>query len=383
MISIILLVFVCLLIFLYAVDFFHYLINRFCRYHIGRMNVSEWEEAVYKKALKWKKHPPIVKKSDNSRYIFIDIITGNYKSDSIQAFQTAALLLGIEEMDEEDISSLFLDNNKWKKKPTKPDVAMLAYAILKSADNPMSIKSSMDEVYSLLQNSTDEMGIISYTGDKTNTARYVDALGMVCPFLVKYGIDYNIPDAIKQAYEQLCFFYKFGMYPGTVLPNHAVHIHSKLPLGVYGWGRGTGWYVIGLLDTYNEMPACEYKDSIEKMILEAAECYKVFQYSDGGFGCILPRDNRYDSSVTAVMAWFYLECSDIFNNQEYETIAIKALEKLRSVTRRNGAIDWSQGDTKEIGVFSQTFDIMPFTQGFALRAIALTRRKKNERTQQN
>ena len=50
-------------------------------------------------------------------------------------------------------------------------------------------------------------------------------------------------------------------------------------------------------------------------------------------------------------------------------IAEKAIAKLRNVTRLNGAIDWSQGDTKDIGVFSQIYDIMPMTQGFALRAL--------------
>ena len=40
-----------------------------------------------------------------------------------------------------------------------------------------------------------------------------------------------------------------------------------------------------------------------------------------------------------------------------------------SVTKKNGEIDFSQGDTKDIGVYSILFDILPFAQGFALRAI--------------
>ena len=36
-------------------------------------------------------------------------------------------------------------------------------------------------------------------------------------------------------------------------------------------------------------------------------------------------------------------------------------------TRRNGEIDFSQGDTKGIGIYSLTYDIMPFTQGIATR----------------
>ena len=49
--------------------------------------------------------------------------------------------------------------------------------------------------------------------------------------------------------------------------------------------------------------------------------------------------------------------------------AQKSLQYLQSVTQRNGAVDFSQGDTKTIGVYSQKFEILPFTQGFVLRTL--------------
>ena len=51
--------------------------------------------------------------------------------------------------------------------------------------------------------------------------------------------------------------------------------------------------------------------------------------------------------------------------------ADKAIGYLMGVTRRNGAVDFSQGDTKDIGVYSTLFDILPFTQGFCIRLINL------------
>ena len=35
-------------------------------------------------------------------------------------------------------------------------------------------------------------------------------------------------------------------------------------------------------------------------------------------------------------------------------------------TRRNGALDYCQGDTYGIGLYSQIFSVMPFAQGMAL-----------------
>ena len=78
----------------------------------------------------------------------------------------------------------------------------------------------------------------------------------------------------------------------------------------------------------------------------------------------------YDSSATAALAYFYRECSAVFGKKAYAETAALCLDKLRSVTRITGAIDWCQGDTKGIGVFAQTYDIMPFAQGLALRAIS-------------
>ena len=35
-------------------------------------------------------------------------------------------------------------------------------------------------------------------------------------------------------------------------------------------------------------------------------------------------------------------------------------------TRRNGAVDYCQGDTYGIGYYSQIFSVMPFVQGLTL-----------------
>lgn len=46
-----------------------------------------------KTALKWLKHTPTVKITDNSRYMLLDFVCGKYKSQSIQSWQKAALIL--------------------------------------------------------------------------------------------------------------------------------------------------------------------------------------------------------------------------------------------------------------------------------------------------
>ena len=57
----------------------------------------------------------------------------------------------------------------------------------------------------------------------------------------------------------------------------------------------------------------------------------------------------------------------------------KSLEKLQSFTRRDGSLDYCQGDTVEVGVFSQRLDIMPFAQGMLLRAVKIYENNRSEK----
>jgi unsaturated rhamnogalacturonyl hydrolase len=88
------------------------------------------------------------------------------------------------------------------------------------------------------------------------------------------------------------------------------------------------------------------------------------------------KEARPDSSTTATLLWFFTNAASIESiSESSKSVCNKAIHYLMKVTRRNGSIDFSQGDTKGIGVHSQEFDILPFTQGFALRSVfRLTKR---------
>ncbi len=367
----------------YGVDLIFYLRDRYCRFHIGRWDKSTWETVVEKTARRWVGHTPTVKITDNSRYMLLDFIQGKYRSNSIQSWQKAALILGLLESGDADSRAaarkaameLLDENGSWKVKPVAVDCGMLSYAILKAVDDPRRVRPAMDFSRALIEGNINEYGMISYTGGRDNPEMYVDTLGLTCPFLALYARVYGVSACEETAYRQLMMYHQFGLLNGTALPNHAFDIRSKLPLGVFGWGRGAGWYVIGLMDTYCELETQRYRDAVRQWIVEAAENYHSYQRKDGGFGSILQRANTYDSSATAVLAWFYAECFDLLEQEAYRTAADRCLSKLLTKTRITGAIDECQGDTKGIGIFAQTYDVMPFAQGMALRAINIRKSK--------
>ena len=385
MIKIIVFIFLILSIIIFGVDFYFYMLNRYCRYHIGRWNnYDEWLSNVKNISIKWTRKTPVVKMTDNNRLMVIDMINGKYKNNNIQSWQLGGLLLGLCECNDKEakeainklIIKLIDKDGNWVTKPTNVDCGLLSYAILKNSRDYKKIKPAMDYSIGIIEKNICEDGMIAYTSDKNVDERYVDTLGFVCPFLQLYSNIYAEEKFSKISLEQINQYNKYGLLHDTYLPNHAYNPKNKLPLGVYGWGRGVAWYVIGLIDTYIEI-----KDSDEKLILKqniknVADSYINYQREDGGFGSILQNERTYDSSATAVLAYFYSRCYEIFENPKYLEVSNKCLQKIKSVTRITGKVDWCQGDTKDIGVHSQTFDIMPFAQGFTLRAALINLERK-------
>ena len=197
----------------------------------------------------------------------------------------------------------------------------------------------------------------------TQNFRYVDTIGFVCPFLTKYGLEFEQEEAVDLAISQIKYFEKFGLLDNKI-PCHAYEIHTKNPVGIFGWGRGVAWFIIGVLETYKQLPDNhQEKKYLQNILSDLAKTLKKYQKENGSFSWnIFLTDDRSDSSATAVFAWFFKEMN--LKNE-----AQKSLQYLQSVTQRSGAIDFSQGDTKAIGVYSQNFDILPFTQGFVLKTL--------------
>lgn len=362
---------------IWGVDFYHYMVGRYCRFHIGRWpDTQAWQQAVTLRAIRWTVKTPTVKITDNNRYLLLDMLQGRYRSNTIQSWQTGSLLLGLghigtpqcKEAVQKAVDKLLDQNGMFRTQPTNVDCGLLAYSLLKSAEADR-VRPAADFVAALIRSHTAEDGTLVYVNDIKSDERYVDTIGLVCPFLACYGMTYGKPEYVAMAITQLRAFSEYGLDKNSCLPNHAYSASSKLPLGVYGWGRGTGWYTLGLIDTFKELPEGEDKQWLKEHLRKIADCYLSFQHADGGFDHIMQLRNGYDSSATAALAYFYRECAAVFNNFAYEKAAEQCLDKLRKVTRITGAIDWCQGDTKGIGVFSQTYDIMPFAQGMALRAM--------------
>lgn len=362
------------------------------RIKIGRFTDKRvWNKSITRRGVKWINKTPKIKMTDNTRLVVIDILKGNYMKSTIQHWQEAALLLGVSEYlknnhDKEVINEVikFLDskfdyNGQWITKPQHVDGAILAYAIMKIDFIDIDkYKNTFDYTWEMIKNHLGEDGTIGYR-NSMQSYRYVDTIGFVCPFLVAYGIRYHKDECIDLAVKQITEYEKYGMLNTYHIPSHAYKLVGKIPVGLYGWGRGAGWFAIGLIDAWNELPQDnKYKVRLAECITKYAKAFIGFQQDNGSWNWTVARNEcRADSSTTATLGWFMLNASQI-NEISKESLdsADKAINYLMKVTRRNGAVDFSQGDTKDIGVYSMLFNILPFTQGFSIRIINLRKNLK-------
>lgn len=358
------------------------------RIKIGRYsNQESWKQKVSERSKKWLFSTPTIKLTDNTRLIIIDIIKGNYKRNAIQYWQEASLLLGLIEEYKSTKSettkvliTTYLESKcnadgTWKNQPNQIDGVILAYAIISIPFIDVNkYKASFDAMYNLVLSLKGDDGTIAYKSH-VKQFRYVDTIGFICPFLTEYGLKFNHSEAIDLAVKQITEFNKYAMLNDTSIPCHTYHLQSKLPVGLFGWGRGLGWYAIGLIDAWKALPESDTRKSVlQQSVIRFAKDAAQFQDNDGSWHWLIFNSaSQRDSSTAATLAWLYSNTSSIpeiaelsFESKE------KALRYLMKVTQRNGAIDFSQGDTKGIAIHSQEFSILPFTQGFVLRTLFKT-----------
>lgn len=365
-----------------AVDAFHHGYVWQSRIKIGRLHdAQQWQEAVKKRALRWLYHTPTAKLTDQSRLILWDMLRGNYSRSTIQVWQKASLLIGLTDVAERThdkalqaeltrfVAGLFTAHGTWKNPPQESDWIMLSHAVIRIPWMDVTrYQPAFQESLALLYSLQGDDGTIAYKAHMRGY-RFVDTIGFICPFLALYAQKFNDEKALTLALDQWGLFYQYGMMPGGGIPCHTYHVATKIPVGLFGWGRGLGWYSYGLVELYHALPEGHArKQELEKALRALVEAALPFQQADGSWNWLLfDAKARKDSSITAVMGWTLTHLPSSLQTEATAKAAALSRRYLQKVTRRDGAIDFSQGDTKGIGVYAQTFEVLPFTQGFALR----------------
>ena len=343
------------------------------RFYLGRiLDTDEWEKKVKDVCQKWLVMTPTVRKTDTHTFWIIDFFKDNSKA-SIQVWQSASLYIALKEYyqlsgDESVNDSLSrFDATVCQRYDLKSigdlDFGMLAFALLDKPEFDSFVKAMLQ--YVTIQKTN--IGLIPYKANVKQTA-FVDALGFICPFLTKYGVITDNIEYIELAKKQIQLYLDYGIEKNSGLPFHAFSTDTYIQRGICDWARGLAWLLIGLMDSYKVLEEAGVEDEFYRtQIKKYADILMKYQKENGGYTWQMLSGYVTDSSAIAVFGWYLACCSKLFAEKSYLEKAKKCRRFLMMQTRNNGMIDYCQGDTIGIGVYSRSFDIMPFAEGFALR----------------
>ena len=339
---------------------------------------ESWKNAVFECSKKWARKMPTVPLTDHDRFVLLDMVRGQYKHNSLQCWQYTQLICGIKAIAPE---SVIKATDQFDIKEIDEGFALYKQWRAELFDEN-DIEKYMQTYLSVLEKRTKENGLIEYRAGFGDVC-IADTLAFVSPLLIKYGVYKNNNELIDSAMLQINSFYNYGYIDKYGLYAHGYNAVKKAPCESIGWGRGTGWFLFGILNCYEELPDnSEYKAILLERIEEALNNILCYQRADGGWSTQLVGNWNYDSSATAMFALYILRASKIVGRSSKYTNAVeRAVEKLMTVTTKSGALMYCEGDCHGIGKYSKLYTISPFTQGVVLEVITEYERMKNNRNE--
>lgn len=187
-----------------------------------------------------------------------------------------------------------------------------------------------------------DQGILPYRSQHPDWL-FADTLGMVCPFLCRYGAKNGDKQLLNLGVGQLQLFLKRGMDQKSGLPYHGYEEKTGVKLGIIGWGRACGWLLKGLTESLPWIPTekPEYralKADCDRLI----QAIGAYQRPDGGFSWQMQAmEGHIDTSAEGMIG--------------------SALVKTAS--DRNGRIDDGSGDAFGVDLGSLGSAVLKSVQG--------------------
>ncbi len=225
----------------------------------------------------------------------------------------------------------------------------------------------------LFEHPRDKYGSLPYR-TKGASNIYVDSMGMICPFLSRYGKLTNNQKAVDLAVALLVNYLKYGIDEKKLLPYHAYNADSKCKLGIIGWGRGVGWLMIGLVDSLEYIDSSHNQYSIlNRAFRDIVDSVIKYQHENGYFSWQLEAlEGPVDTSSTSMVAYAIRKGINIGLLDEslsYNTnLALCALQE----STRNAIVGDCSAECQGLGLYPQKYDSFPWAVGPTTALLSLS-----------
>lgn len=209
-------------------------------------------------------------------------------------------------------------------------------------------------MYNYLRDIENEKGLILYSQSSKHYFQYYDTLGMIVPFLVEYYKISSDLNALKMAKNQLEYYIEFGVDKNTNIPAHGIDTRSNIKTGSINWGRGIGWYLLGLA-TYNKVTG-EYARELNG-ISESLSRLKISNKLYSQF----PGSSDFFDASTSTMFLYSFSIFKYTKTNKQELLSL-----FSPYINNNGMLTNTSGDTYGPNRYSKSFGYSELSQGMML-----------------
>ena len=336
-------------------------------------------------------HYPVTTRKQDIKYIVKRIVKPKDTPKRDAFFWTHAMLTqALETAEEIDTLKKYYDIWIEKGLPIyNLDNIMNGYSLLyvyeKTGD--AKYKQAADKLYAWICEYGKQMGNPLPYRKHHPTHVYVDGLGMVVPFLCRYGAMFDYRDAIELGVRQLTDFLKYGMDEISGLPYHGYDTKTHVKQGIIGWGRAVGWLMLALADSIEYLPEGEEKHKLIEEYWKLAA--KVVNYirPDGYYSWQLSAlEGPKDTSATAMIGYALKKGRTILedmeskengtegNNTEKKSSIETILERLQKAllnSCKNGKIYHCSGECGGFSEYPQNYGAYPWSLGPGVRFLSV------------
>jgi unsaturated rhamnogalacturonyl hydrolase len=170
----------------------------------------------------------------------------------------------------------------------------------------------------------------------------VDGLWMVCPFLARYGVLADDPDAIDDAITQFEVQRKHLQDPHTGLFRHTWMEQPNSYVQSSFWSRGIGWATCALVDTIEHAPDDHEGQALMAETLEETCAAMLELQDDTGFwhNIVDDPEEPLETSGTLMAAYTFkrgLELG-VLEDERYAAAAERAMEVCKGVVNEDGEV---------------------------------------------
>lgn len=208
----------------------------------------------------------------------------------------------------------------------------------------------------------DEAGSLLYRAGQGNGYVFVDGLGLVCPFLYRYGTAFHKQEFMELAVKQIANFLAYGMDSATGLPYHGYDMADGCKHGIIGWGRAVGWMLRGMSGCLGS----DYgRERLRESFIGLVDAVLAYQRTDGYFSWQLQAlEGPKDTSATGMICAALKSGIErgILTEKKYEQAFVYGREAVeRSV--RGGMVYDCSGECMGFAQYPQRYGAYPWALG--------------------